>query len=168
MSLKLQIIIGGLFVSIAGGLSMVANYPKIYSPYSLIVVIPTMLAGAIELSRFIAYFLGIFPLAILYLIWSFSFIREPYSIPKPTVILAAICIVLSGVFNITSYKYGIQYQGQLHTLLMYLFNLILIIFMIMLFKFNKSNPCKYSGLGFNILLFSWIGWVAFPWLGELI
>lgn len=168
MIIKLQIIVGGLFVSIAGGLSMVADYPKIYSPYSFIVVIPTMFAGELELPMFITYFLGIFPLATLYLIWSFSFIRQPYSIPKPTVVLAAICIVLSGVFNITSYKYGIQYQGQLHTFLMYFFNLILIIILFLLFKLNKSNPSKYSGLGFNILLFSWLGWVAFPWLGELI
>ena len=168
MNLKLQIIIGGLLVSIIGGLSIVANYPRIYSPCSLIVVIPALSARELDLPMFFTYILGIFPLTIFYLIWSFTFVKQPDSIPKPTAILAAICIVLSVAFNISSYKYGIQYQGQLHTYLMYFFNLILIIFMCSLFKSNKSNPNNYNGLGFNVLLFSWLGWVAFPWLGKLI
>ena len=159
---------GFLIVSAIGMLSMVANYPKMYSPYSFTVVIPTLLASSLELPKFVIYLLGTFPLAAIYFIWSLFFIKKPFLIPKPTIILAGIFILLSIVFNINSYKYGLQYQGQAHTFLMYGYNIAIIGLLTFILKRNMSAPNIINGLGFNIVLFSWLGWVAFPWLGELI
>jgi len=149
-------------------LSMVANYPKLYSPYSFAVVLPTLFVTALELPKVFTYLLGVLPISVLYLVWSLSYIKPPFIVPRPTIILAAIFIVLSIAFNVASYRYGVQYQGQAHTLLMYGYNLVFIGGLAFILKRNSLEPSFLSSLAFNIVLFSWLGWVAFPWLGELI
>ncbi|WP_444919621.1 hypothetical protein ACJJID_11540 [Microbulbifer sp. CnH-101-G] len=168
MDKKVKIFIGALVIGAIGMLSMVANYPKIYSPYSFTVVIPTLFASSLELPKAAIYIIGILPLLALYLVWSLIFIKPPFSVPKPTIFLAGLFIILSIAFNVSSYTYGIQYQGQTHTFLMYAYNIIYIGLLALVLKLNKTDASFNNSLGFNLVLFSWLGWVAFPWLGELI
>lgn len=168
MENKFKILFGGLLVWIICMLSMVANYPTIYSPYSLTVVIPTLYASALDLPGFFVYLFGSLPLTAFYFAFSFFTINKHFVISKPTIILTCIFVLLSIAFNIMVYKYGVKYQGLLHTLLMYGYNVFFIALLALIYKRNKSAPTFYGCLGFNIVLFSWLGWVAFPWLGELI
>lgn len=168
MSINLKIFIGSLVVFASCILTMIANYPKVYSPYSFSVVIPALLVGELGLSEFQMYIAAATPTVVLYLIWSIFFVNKSFIVSKPTIVLSAILIVLSVIFNVSSYQYGIKYQGILHTILMYAYNLGILATLLVVFKFNKANPSQNNCLGFNILLFSWLGWCAFPWLGELI
>ena len=51
---------------------------------------------------------------------------------------------------------------------MYGYNITIIGLLAFILKRNISLATFINSLGFNIVLFSWLGWVAFPWLGELI
>ena len=168
MGIKSKIFFGSLVVLIACILSMIANYPKIYSPYSFSVVIPALFISELGLSRVPMYILAAIPTVTLYLIWSFFFINKSLKISKPTIAISLILIILSLVFNVHGYEYGIKYQGLLHTFVMYSYNISFLVALMLIFKSNKTNPTLNNCLGFNVILFSWLGWSAFPWLGELI
>lgn len=168
MGTKSKIFIGSFVVLIACALTMIANYPKIYSPYSFAVVIPVLFVSDTGINKLLMYVFVAIPTVTLYLIWSLFFINKTFKISKPTIALSTLLIIASVIFNISSYKYGIEYQGYLHTILMYGYNIIFLAALAFIFKSNKINPTLTNCLGFNILLFSWVGWCAFPWLGELI
>jgi len=168
MSFKLKIIIGGLIVIAASCLTMIASYPKIYSPYSLSVVFPALIISSREMGEAVIHLLSSIPILVLYLIFSIAFIKPTYKISKPTLSLAIVLVLLSVVFNIYGYKYGIKYQGMLHTVVMYVYNLVLLSLLSVAYFFNLKEPNSTNCLSFNTILFSWLGWVAFPWLGELI
>ena len=168
MGIKLKIFLGSLVVLIACILSMIANYPKIYSPYSFSVVIPALFISELGLSRVPMYILASIPTVSLYLIWSFFFINNSLKISKPTITFSLIIIILSIAFNVHGYEYGIKYQGLLHTAIMYSYNIGFLVALMFIFKENKTNPTLNNCLGFNVALYSWLGWSAFPWLGELI
>lgn len=168
MSTNSKIIYGSLIVFMACILTIFASYPKLYSPYSFSVVIPVLFISELGLSRIAMYILAAMPTVTLYLIGSFFFINKSLKISKPTIVVSLILITLSIVFNIYGYEYGIKYQGWLHTIVMYAYNISFLIALSFVYKSNKTNPKLNNCLGFNVLLFSWLGWSAFPWLGELI
>lgn len=167
MKLNFKIFIGGLIVMAACFLTINSNFPILSSPYSLIVTIPLLLASFLQLDKESAYLLSLIPLVSLYLFWSLIFIKPPYTIPKPTLWLVVFFIILSTVFNVYSFQYGVKYQGLTHTLVMYAYNVIFMTSMFITYQRNVSNPNIINCLGFNIIFFSWLGWSAFPWLGEL-
>ena len=168
MGINSKIFFGSLVVFIACILTMFANYPKIYSPYSFSVVIPALFISELGLSRAPVYILAATPTVTFYLIWSFFFINKSLKISKPTIAISLILIILSIVFNVHGYEYGVKYQGLLHTIVMYSYSISFIAALILIFKSNKTSQTINNCLGFNIVLFSWLGWSAFPWLGELI
>jgi hypothetical protein len=49
-----------------------------------------------------------------------------------------------------------------------LFNGIFICSLITAYIANNRKPSMNNSLVFRVLLFCWLGWCAFPWLGELI
>ena len=128
MSFKLKIIIGALIVTAASCLTMIANYPKMYSPYSLSVVFPALFISSREMGEIVFHLLSSMPILVLYLIFSIAFIKPTYKISKLTLIIAIVLALLSVAFNIYSYKYGIKYQGMLHTVVMYFYNLVFLSF----------------------------------------
>jgi hypothetical protein len=81
--------------------------------------------------------------------------------------ISALLVSLSVIFLFVSYDYGVQYQGLHHTLFMYLFNGIFIFSLIATLIANNREPSINKSLVFRVLLFCWLGWCAFPWLGEL-
>jgi hypothetical protein len=168
MSFKLRIIIGSLIVMVASCLTMIASEPKVYSPYSLSVVIPALIFSSKEMGQITIGLLASVPTLLLYLIFSITSIKPKYTISKPTIGMAVTLVILSVAFNIHGYQYGIKYQGTLHTHLMYAYNLVLLSLLSAVYFLNFKKPNAANCLGFNVILFSWFGWVAFPWLGELI
>ena len=144
------------------------NFLKVYSPYSFVVVIPAFMVYALEVPKPFLYFLAALPNAAFFLIWSIYTVKGKFLLNKPTRIFSSILIFLSVLFCIISYSYSVQYQGLSHTLIMYAYNLFFIGCLYKLYLINRSNPTENNCLVFNVLLFSWLGWSAFPWLGELI
>ncbi len=168
MRRKKLIVLGSIIVITFGLLTVIANYPKIYSPYSFTVVIPIIFLEKYQLNQYLWLLLGAMPVVILYLFWSLIFIKDTWKISKPSILLAIIMIISSIVFHAVSFEYGIQYQGILHTLVMCLYTLSTIGILTIIVKKNIYQPTIKTCLSFHIILFSWLGWTALPWLGEMI
>ena len=155
-------------VLIVSSLTMIAGYPKLYSPYSFVVVIPAFMVYALDIPKPFLYFLAALPNAAFFLIWSIYNVKEKFLINKATLVLSCIFVTLSLLLCTISYSYGVKYQGLSHTLLMYAYNLFFIGSLYKVYLINRISPTINNCLLFNLLLFSWLGWSAFPWLGELI
>jgi len=168
MNIKLKVILGLFLVLVVSSLTMSAGYPKIYSPYSLTVVIPLLALNTLGLSGILLVFCASLPKALLFFASTVPTMRGNAKVGRILAGLSAILMLLSIGFLFIFYDYGVQYQGKQHTLLMYLFNATLIGATITVFLVNFSRPTVNSSLLYSCLLFCWLGWCAFPWLGELI
>jgi hypothetical protein len=162
------IILGAILVGIIGSMTMIASFPKLYSPYSFTIVIPALFVSSLNLPPLVFRVVSVLPLVVLFLLWSFSFVKPPFRITLTQKIISGLFIILSVVFNTASFSYGLTYQGELHTYLMYTYNIILLLCLSLILWKNAKKPSLNSCMGFGVLLFAWLGWVAFPWLGELI
>ena len=168
MSIIIKIYLGFLLVLSTGALTMTAGYPKIYSPYSFTVVIPVFMLYALALPGPLMLLLASLPNALLFLLSTRSTAHENFKISRLFTGISVLLVLLSLIFLFVSYDYGIQYQGLKHTLFMYLFNGIYIVSLIAAYIANNRKPSLNNSLVFRILFFCWLGWCAFPWLGELI
>lgn len=145
-----------------------ANVPKIYSPFSFTVAIPTLSLYSVFGSHPITFVLGSFCIPLAFILWSLPLMKGQQQIPKRTKIAAIVLVLPSLYLLASSWSFGVAYQGKSHTITMYLFN---VIFWVGLFTINYRNaklPSYASNFAFHWVLFAWLGWVAFPWLGELI
>jgi hypothetical protein len=151
---------------------MLANFPTFYSPYSFTVVLPAIAVSSfapdiIIGSRLAFYALSALPITVFYLVWSFIFARNLPQISKPSQYLALILVLLSVWHLVAGFKYGLQYQGLAHTLLIYLYAVSFFGALFTLWFKNSQRPSYQTCQWFHIVLFCWLGWVSFPWLGEL-
>ncbi len=165
MTLNSKIISGSLVVFTFCILTLVLD-ESLYPPNCISVFYPALFSSILSQNLILIAVFAAIPTVSLYLVWSCYFINTNFKISKPTVILSIILIILSVILNISSYQYGVRYQGLTHTILMYSYNLIFLLFLALVYKANKSNPNLNNCLGYNVLLFSWLGWCAFPYLGE--
>jgi len=80
-------------------------------------------------------------------------------------------VVFIGVFNIlyfhSSWEYGIKYQGQVHTNIVAIENLIGFGLVLALAVFALVKKSRQLANTANFLLFVLLSWCAFPYLGEL-
>ncbi len=149
--------------------SISADYPKIFSPYSLIVIWPVLaLHELFRYDHLTALLLWTLISPALFLLWSFPLLRGQVRIPKRSKIVASLLIALSLFSLVGSWSYGIEYQGALHTIAIYVWNLIFWSALFLLNRSNKNHESYTSNYLFHWVLFAWAAWVAFPWLGELL
>jgi hypothetical protein len=148
---------------------IIANYPKIFSPHSFIVIMPVLALHEIFRSgHLLSYIIGTLIVPLLFLLWSFPLLRGQVQIPRRSKIGTIFLILLSLLSVIASWPYGVKYQGLIHTIAIYIFNLIFWTALFLLYRSNTTRESYTSNYFFHWILFAWLGWVAFPWLGELL
>jgi len=162
------ILLGAIVVILCSSMTMIVGYPTIYSPYSFIVVLPAFGFYSLIGNGFFFRLLSVLPVAAVYVAWSLVMINESKIIPKESIVFALVLVAGSVFYNLASFEYGIKYQGEIHTYIMYLYNIMCFIGMGLIARVNRISPSYMSVVGFHVMLFSWLGWVSFPWLGELI
>jgi len=168
MSRSVVICIGAIVVALLGMMTMIAGFPKLYSPYSFTVVLPAFFIYSLDLPAWLFPVASVVPIILLYLVWVLVLVRPPYRIAKIAKGLAVLLVLLSITFNLVAFKNGVKYQGELHTYVMYAYNIMFILMLAIVTWLNSSKSTLINSTCFAVILFSWLGWVAFPWLGELI
>ena len=164
MKNKYTITISIILIFFFSALSIIANYPKIFSPYSM----PSVFAGyvlgdSINLRKIEIFLPGII-FSTLFLILIKDNVFGKIGLVYRHIFL--ILILLSAILNVLSIPYGIEYQGVSHTVTIVSLNLIFgIIFSFMCFK--KKIYEKYYVIYISSFLI-WFSYSSFPWLGELI
>jgi hypothetical protein len=146
-------------LSVVSRLTIIARVPRIYSPYSFSIVIPYFCGGLLVACM-------VAPLA--FLLWSLHLLGVNATVPKRTLVLFPLLVIASGLWLAASWRYGFRYQGKVHTLTLYAINVTLVAILVGLIIRAVRRPSYASNYAFHWLMFAWVAWGAFPWLGELI
>jgi hypothetical protein len=168
---KLKIVLGAFCVWFFASLSVMANSPQIYSPFSFPVAIPALIVSILDLSHAITIVLGALPLVVIYAVWIVRGLikqRESISIDNLSVIIVTATALMSVIFNAMSFQHGLEYQGMFHTLAICVINVLCILILPVLYWRHFKQKSVSSYVVFFIFYFSWLGFIAFPWFGELL
>jgi len=168
-------IIGAIILGLISFATMCADVPEIYSPFSMSVIIPVFLFDWLFYAMFpgllfpgLHFVFGCLVIPILYVVWSYRLYKNTPKIPRRSISAILILFILSLVYLIGSWSYGLGYQGITHTISMYIFNCIFWGILYYLYMTNRKKPSFITSYLFHLVSFAWLAWVAFPWLGELI
>lgn len=161
-------------VLVLGSLSVSAGVPTPWSPYSLVTIVPEFLVGSTPLNSeslpFRLLTLAIVaasPITLAFWLWVRPASARSERIPRRSIVLLLAVAALSVPYFIASWGYGMQYQGPVHTTLMLVFNTAFAVVGLLLWRSNRGAPLSTRVAAFHGILFCWLAWCAFPYLGEL-
>jgi len=138
--------------------------PTILSPAPALTVIPVLILSYWHLDYAV-----VFLPALLFLLWNPQLLRGEGKVPKRTYVLFVLLATLSVVDFVASWKWGLWYQGPQFTVIVCSINIAWIGFLILAFyRCLKTTSSFRTSLFVNWMLFAWLCWYAFPWLGELL
>lgn len=149
---------GGLLLFIPAAQGYIFGVPQPYAPFPLPFTFAILAFG--------------FGATIIPSILFFVFCHRLFTgNPKTSIYIFGIAIILgilSIVWFILSWDYGTHYQGFSHTLTVLILNCVVYLSSLFLLIWGKDRPSFPVAFTGQWLLFAWLTWVAFPWLGELI
>ena len=149
-----------LVVPAACGLFL-TGVPTIFCPFPTLTILP-----AFALSSFTPVVV-VLP-SLLFFAWNPALFSGAQIPPRRSYILFGALVLLSVVYFVLSWSYGVQYQGRSYTLTIALANAIWIALLTVLFALSRTRkPTFIYNLTLHWLLFAWLAWYAFPYLGEL-
>jgi hypothetical protein len=140
-----------------------AGTPRIYCPLPILTMLPVILLQGSWLPLLVV----LIP-SIMFITWTPRLLQPGYAdLPKRTVVLTALLSILSIFYFTASWKYGLAYQGQTYTIIMCLINAVWLVFLWLSIIHALRRPSFKATLLSHWLLFVWLSWHAFPYLGEL-
>jgi hypothetical protein len=139
--------------------------PMVLSPLPALTVLPAFLLSLVSPQLFKA---AVFVPVIFFFAWNPRAFRGDPKIPKRSYVLLALATVLSLVWFVFSWNYGLEYQGALHTYVVCIVNIAWVGFLWVMFTRTwKVGSSFKTNLFLHWMLFAWLAWYAFPYLGEL-
>jgi hypothetical protein len=156
-------LVGGLALGVAGisahSLGVGGDpAPSLATPYPLPLIIPAFLGVP-------AAILGA-AFGLVFAAWSHQLVRQEEHIPRRSVGLFAVTVILSALFFIAGWKYGIRYQGRTYVFTCVAFSVAMAILLTAVLLRNRDSPSVRSSAAFHFVLFAWLATYAMPYLGE--
>ena len=140
-----------------------AGVPTLYCPMPTMTVLPAFALSSLKLQT-----AAVLVPAILFFLWNPSLvIRQQSNMPKRTVGLVGLLSILTIVDFVLEWKYGLQYQSTHHTIAIYTINVLWLAALWCAVIRAWRRPSFWANLLSHWVLFVWLGWYAFPYLGEL-
>lgn len=103
----------------------------------------------------------------LFFTWNPGLFRGGAQIPKRSWVLLVALTVLSVIYFAASWRYGNEYQGRGYTAAICAVNIVWILSLWAIW-YRSWRLCSFrANLLFHAILFAWLAWYAFPYLGEL-
>jgi hypothetical protein len=141
---------------------LISGVPTILCPFPALTVIPAFLLSVHLWKAAVAV-----PM-LLFFVWHPGLFRGESDVPKRSYGLLVVAVLLSVADFVTSWKWGLQYQGSHHTYGVCAVNVGWVVFLTLAFARGRDKP---SSFGFSLFLhwtlFAWLAWYAFPYMGEL-
>jgi hypothetical protein len=130
---------------------------------------PTMtVLPAFALSRLNLQSAAVLVPMILFFLWNPGLLaRQQSNLPKRTIGLVGLLSVLTILDFVFEWKYGLQYQGAHHTVAVYTINVLWLAVLWWAVVRAWRRPSFGTNLLSHWILFAWLAWYAFPYLGEL-
>jgi hypothetical protein len=146
-----------LLIPAAAGL-LLAGVPTIFCPLPALTVIPAFFIGPAAV---------IMP-TVLFFLWHPGLFKGDSKVPRRTYALVATGAVLSIVWFVGGWKWGLQYQGTRHVRFVCIANIAWLVFLGFAFAIGRKRVASFKrSLFLHWILFCWLAWYAFPYLGEL-
>ena len=97
----------------------------------------------------------------------FNFLRNKRNFGRGVFIASLVFSVLSILHFFGSWEYGVKYQGEAHTRIVAVENLVGFIGLLVVAYLGVRKSSKVLQYSANLYLFLLLSWCAFPYLGEL-
>jgi hypothetical protein len=141
--------------------SFLSGVPTAFSPFPALTVIP-----ALMFSPHFTYLAALLP-SFLFLLWNPQLFREEGKIPIRTYLLFVLLIGLSTMYFVLSWKWGLRYPGPQFTAIVCSINVVWVGFLGLAFRrCSEKIPSFRTSVILHWMLFAWLSWYAFPWLGD--
>ncbi len=134
--------------------------PTLICPFPMITVIPAFI-----FSR--AAFLAVVIPSLFFAVWMPGIFSGKREVPVRSLIMLAALTGLSAWYFRLGWNDGLTYQGANFTRGVCLVNVVWLAVLWIVLVYAYRKPSFNLTLLAHWLLFAWIGWYAFPYLGEL-
>jgi hypothetical protein len=153
-------LVAGLSLMLPLPFSMFAkDIPSELYPLPVIVAIPALLG--------LRYAAMAVPM-LLFFLWNPALFRGEAKVPKRSYALLATATLLSVPWFVMGWKYGLRFQGSRYNYSVLAINIgWLAGLWTMAVRSRKVEPSFQASLFLHWILFAWLAWYAFPYLGEL-
>jgi len=152
----------GLLIPASVGL-LVSGVPTILCPFPTLTVLPAFLLSNLRLWK-----TAIAVPMLCFFLWHPGLLRGDAKIPKRSYVLLIVLILLSIADFIAGWNWGLQYQGSQYAHAVCAINVAWAVFLVLVFARSwKKPPSFVCSLFLHWMLFAWLAWYAFPYLGEL-
>lgn len=141
---------------------LLSGTPTLLSPFPSLTVTAGFLLGN-QGGIWIALLLP----ALLFVAWNPALFRADPQCPTRSLILLTILTALTDLYFVESWRLGLEYQGPAFTVGSCVVNILALMLLWTAFIWAKRQPSFPRNLLAHWLLFVWLGWYAFPYLGEL-
>jgi len=160
----LATIIAGLGLLIPASIGLLlTGVPTILSPFPALTVLPAFLISDLHLWKAAV----VVPM-LLFFVWHPGLLRGEPEIPKRSYVLLLIAILLGVADFATSWNWGVHDQGPQYTHAVCAVNVAWAVFLVFSFIRAWKNPSTFKSSLFLLwMLFAWLAWYAFPYMGEL-
>src|SRR5260370_29293704 len=137
--------------------------PTVFAPLPALTVLPAFVLSSSHLGM-----LAIAIPSLLFFAWNPGLLTGIDRIPKRTYALLVVAVTLDPMWFVGGWRYGLQYQGPLYTRVVCALNVVWIALLgLMCVRYWRKEPSFKANLAFHWVLFAWLAWYAFPYLGEL-
>ncbi len=137
--------------------------PTPICPFPLLTSLPAL---ALPSGRS-AYVVVLCP-AVLFVLWTPRIASGATEIPGRSLVALVLLSFLTILWFALGWRDGLRYQGLIYTRRVLILNALwLILLWLLLVRGRRTHRFSYNLL-LHWLLFMWLGWFAFPYLGELI
>jgi hypothetical protein len=159
----------GLLVPASFGL-LLTRIPTLICPFPFFTSTPALLLASLTLpilnNHRLAWLAVVIPV-LFFFSWNPSLFRGQTKLPWRSLILLAVMTAVSVVWFTGGWKNGIEYQGARYTYAVCVANILWLVLLSTLLVRAWRKPSFVRNLLFHWILFAWVAWYAFPYLGEL-
>jgi len=158
------VILAGLALMIPAALGLRGNGPNTLSPLPALTTWSALLLAYLHIWQVAM----LFP-TLCFFLWSPGLFHGETRTPKRSYVLLAALSISSVAWFVSGWQYGLDYQGARYTSIVAIINVVFVTFLIAAFFRNWSRgPSFKRNLILHWVLFAWLAWYAFPWLGEML
>ena len=133
--------------------------PTALAPFPAMTAIPALLLS----SRLV----GVVVPSLIFFAWNPGLFRGEKKPPKRSYGLLVVAAILSVFWFVVDWKVGLHYQGVGYVHRVSVVTVAWIAFLGALFTLYWKRESFRLNLALHWLLFAWLAWYAFPYLGEL-
>ena len=135
------------------------DVPSQLYPFPVVVAIPALFG--------LRYAAAAVPM-LLFFLWNPALFRGEAKVPKRSYALLLSATLLSVPWFILGWKFGLEFQGSRYNYSVLVINIGWLAALWTMASHNRRRePSFQSSLFLHWVLFAWLAWYAFPYLGEL-